>query len=457
MFLDAITTSKLDVVQLVFEHEEKKPLPDRLMSKVYEVGPKEARTKASAVSIACNMVLDGGEPYALHNLICHRVIGDNLLNIALSELQLENVPVDLFHERLNSLSLSSNNLANLPPVSQWKCKNLMFFSIEYNRFENLPDGLFNLPKLLTFNAGNNRISQLDMSMWRSPSLKNLYLNKNQLKTLPSPILRKMTIEEHDGDGNNQEESLNTVYQIFGISHGFVNQGVQRSDDIYKSGKGYNLQVLDLSDNNLEAIPNCLPCLAPQLRTLKLSRNMIKDFKSVSEYPSGIKSLELINNNATECIRGGSRVSVSHCQQSSPGNVINCLHREHTSLVELHHLNLNKNMLTEIILEEIGLLKSPLFSGPSQLSSRLLFPNLKSLSFAHNELRSVPESIYKQTSLFNLDISQNQRITKLPLKIHLLHELAGFQYKGITDPIIKQLDNCKDLGHIRHYLRAKQTQ
>ncbi len=455
MFLHAVTTSKLNVIQFVFDHEEKKPLPDRVMSKIYEVGPKEAKTKASAVSIACQMALDGNQD-VLCSIISHKVIGNHLLNISLSELQLEEVPLALFHERLNSLSLSNNNLVALPPVSDWKCQSLMFFSIEFNRFEHIPAGLFKLPKLLTLNAGNNRISQLDLSMWRAPSLKTLQLNKNQLKFLPSPQLRKVSIEEQDDDGSNREGSLSVVYQIFGISHGFVNHGVQRSDDPYKSGNGYILQWLDVSDNQLEEIPDCLPCLAPQLRTLKMSRNMIKDFKNINIYPPGLKSLELIDNKATECIRGGGCVPMSHCQQSSPGNTINCLHRAHTSLVELHHLNFNKNILTEIILEELGPARQPSFSGSSLAPSRLLFPSLRSLSFAHNKLTDVPASIYKQTNLFNLDVSHNPNITQLPLKIHLLQELTGFQFKGIGDPIIKQLENCKDLGHMRHYLRARQT-
>ena len=457
MLLHAVTTSNLDVIQLVFDHEEKRPVPDRLMSRLYTVGHSEAEKKASAVSVACEMSLNG-DLYIMENLINHGVIGNHLLNITLSELQLKGVPLALFHERLSSLSLSSNELTTLPPVIDWKCKNLMFLSLENNKLEALPAGLFSLPKLLTLNAGHNLISHLDSSVWKAPSLKTLHLNKNLLRTLPCPKLPRRNVEEFDSSAiGKQDFTLRSTYQVFGIGHGFINRGAQSPDDRYKSGEGYSLQFLDLSDNKLSVVPDGLPCLAPQLRTLKLSRNRIFDFKSVSDYPAVLKSLELIRNNAEFCIKGvgSSSALTSCCYQSHPGSIINCCHKTHASLLELHHLNVSRNQLTEIFLEDEGSVKSPTHSGPSS-SSKLLFPNLKSFSFSYNQLTAVPDGIHKLTGLLNLDISHNERITVIPLKIHLLKDLDGFQYKEVGDPIIHQLDSCKDIGHMRHFLRARQT-
>ena len=456
MFLHAITASNLDVVQLVFDHEEKRPVPDRLMSRLYDVGQDEFKRKASALSLACDMTL-GGNMSIMSSLIQHTVIGNHLLNISLSDLKLEKVPLALFHERLNSLSLSSNYLTALPDVDEWQSRDLMFLSVEYNRLAKLPPGLFALPRLLNLNAGNNEISELDISVWKAPSLKTLNLNKNCLTSLPYPKLPRASFEESDSETRaKQDTQLRVQYNVFGIGHGFVNRGVQRSDDRYKSSDGHVLQHLDLSDNMLTKIPEGLPCLAPQLRTLKLSRNKISDFGTVSDYPSVVKSLELILNNATMCINGASGLLFPHCyqsQQSSPP--ISCSHRIHTSLSELHHLNVSKNKLTEITLEVQTV--SNLASVTVRPSMKLLFPNLKTFSFSNNELTIVPEGIHKLTSLLSLDISNNVGIRKLPLQIHHLKELDGFQYKGISDSIVNELDSCKDIGHIRHYLRAKQTE
>lgn len=462
IFLHAVTTSNLDVIQLVFDHVVKRPVPDRLMSRIYEIGSKESSTtrRASAVSLACEATING-DAYILQNLIRHSVIGNHLVNVSMSDLQLTQVPLGLFHERLNSLSLSNNCLTILPPVSEWLCKNLMFLSLEQNQFERLPTGLFSLAKLQTLNVSNNKINQLDLSVWKAPCLKSLHLNKNCLRSLPCPPLPKASIQDLDNDTNSQSQAL-VGSQVFSIGQGFVNRGVQRSGDQFQSnvGGGYNLQWLDVSDNLLERIPEGLPCLAPQLRTLKLSRNKIGDFGSISSYPSTLKSLELIRNEASMSINGHTvSNNVIRCYQSQPGNIINCYHRTHVALVSLHHLNVSKNNLFSVVLEECDAIKSPVqfpsLTG-SFTTSTLLFPHLQSLSISNNKLTQVPDGVHKLSSLLNLDISHNELITHLPPKLYHLKELDGFQYKGISDPIIQQLDNCKDIGRIRHFLRARQT-
>ena len=456
MILHAVSSSKLDVVQLVFDHDEKRPVPDRLMSKVYQVGRENPPKKATAVSIACDMSLKG-DPLIMDNLIHHKVIGNNLINISLSELNLEAIPLALFHERLNSLSLSSNKLTHLPPVNEWKCKNLLFLSLEENLLQELPHALFTLPKLSTLNAGFNQIAKLEASVWTAPSLKMLHLNKNCLTYLPCPQVPQFENNHAVGEFRDSRGSeAKKAYQVFGIGHEFVDRGVQRDNE--QLGGGYNLHLLDLSDNKLLEVPRGLPCLAPNLRTLKLSRNRISDLGSISDYPANLKSLELIGNEAKFCI-GTSSVtsSISHCLQSNIFNSVNCSHRTHTNLSQLHHLNISKNNLPGLILEVENPARSPTYPGPSLPLLTPLFPSLQSLSFAHNKLTEVPDGIHRLKNLRNLDISMNEGITHLPLRIYQLKELVGFQYKGIKDPIIHQLETCKDIGHTLHYLRARETE
>ena len=456
MFLDAVHTNRLDVIRLIFNHESERPIPDRLMSKYYQVCQEDPPVKTNAISVACDRCLQR-HPNVINSLLTDRVIGKHLVNISLSELGLDVVPPELFHETLTSISVSMNNLTALPPVKEWKCQRLLFMSISDNRLREIPPDLFSLPNLSTLNANNNEIEMLDNSTWTAPSLKSLHLSKNRLRQLPCP---EIVLEEPGNapidDKKGQTTSKTKV--VYSIGHGFVDIGANRDEDYHKTHSGYNLEFLDISDNHLTSLPKGLACLAPMLRTLKLSRNRIRHFGHVSDYPTQLRSLELIGNNAEICIQPSTVPSQAVCLQSQLQNPVKCMHGSHNSLNTLQHLNIGRNQLTEIILE----VDSPLITESQHptsptLTDNMLFPKLQSFMFSQNQISEIPRGIHKLQGLRNLDISKNERIKHIPLKIHQLKDLVGFQYKGISDPIIHQLDTCKDIGHVLYYLRARETE
>lgn len=449
IFLAAVGDKRLEVIEMIFAHEDKRPLPDRILSRPYSLCKDTEFPKASAIGVAAEMCLEG-RPDVLNEMLAHQVIGKHLVNVSLSELELSAVPVELFHVNLSSLSLSHNHLSELPPVSSWKCSNLAYFNLSSNDFREIPAGIFSLPKLISLDMKNNKIRQLDISMWTAPSLKSLYLSSNLIESLPVPHLDLTGVSllqrEVKSPGSAERATCNS------IRHGFVDLS-EHDDSYYRSNSGFNLEFLDISENRLTSLPVGLPCLAPMLQTLKLNKNLIPHFGRFSAYPVLLKSLDLSSNEGEVSILPNEVPHRRVCYQSKTGEVLYCSHTDHWRLANIQHLNLSKNRLKEVIVDQS--VPPPL---PHSASSEdtLFFPKLHSLYLNDNQLTQIPVGIHKQELLGTLDIRDNPNIKELPLKLHLLKNLISFQYKGIGDPIIGALDTLKDTPQILYYLRARQT-
>ena len=457
IFLDAVREKRLEIIEMVFTHQDKRPLPDRILSKTYQLGKEETSPKINAVGVACAMCLQG-RPDIIHDMLSHKMIGVQLVNLSLSELGIAEVPLELFHPNLRSLALSQNKLSHFPPVKKWQCQNLAYFNMSSNEFIDLPLDLFSLPKLLSLNASNNRIKYVDKSMWKAPCLKTLFLSSNEIDELPYPEFGE------EAESAIQSVGLLSPSDVEGevthsIRHGFIDTSAERDEDYHNNHFGYNLEFLDVSENNLTSLPKGLPCLAPMLLTLKLSKNKIKDFGNISDYPTLLKSLELTKNGGKMCITH--RPSMPHgfiCLQSSPHQPKRCTHSDHFRLANLQHLNLSKNELEEVVLEvETPTVTALPHPGSPVLEEGLLYPKVHSLFLNDNDLTRVPLGIHKLERLGTLDISNNPRIKELPRKLHLLKNLIGFRLKGIGDPIISTLETFKDAAQLLYYLRARETE
>ena len=442
---------------MVFTHQSKRPLPDRILSRPYSLCKDKEFPKLSAVGIAAEMCLDG-YPDVMNEMLTHQIIGTHLVNVSLSELELSKVPVELFHVNLWSLSLSQNNLTELPPVDNWKSTKLAYLNLSGNKFKEVPPGMFSLPKLLSLDLRNNEVSQIDGSLWTAPSLKSLYMSNNLIEFLPCPEIDEVALSIQSSGlaspGSPDKE------HCYSIKHGFVDITAERDEDYYRSHSGYSLEFIDLSENRLTSLPIGLPCLAPMLQTLKLNKNRISKFGNFSKYPTLLKSLDLSYNNGRITILPNEIPTPYRrlCYQSKPDQIQKCSHSEHWRLVNLQHLNLSHNSLEEITIELPRPLGSPLphLNTPGE-DDTLFFPKLHSLYLNSNSLGLLPPGIHKQEQLGTLDIRDNPGITELPLKLHLLKNLISFQYKGISDPIIGSLDTLKDTRQMLYYLRARETE
>lgn len=439
---------------MIFTNQEKRPLPDRVLSRPYHLGKDKGSPQLSAISIACNECLHG-QVTILRNMLSHQIIGQQMVNMALSDLALEEVPIELFHPNLLSLSLSGNKLTRLPPVERWSCQKLTSLNLANNQFPVVPPGMFLCPKLTTLNISSNDIMGVDLDIWSAPSLKYLYLSSNFLRSLPIPILDRYDMSLRPCDLSSPGTTSRDI--CHSLRHSFIDVSTEREEDFHKMHLGYNLEFLDLSDNNLTSIPKGLPCLAPMLMTLKLNQNKITKFGSVSDYPTLLRSLNLSNNNA----RFGIEPALSHervCLQSQPDQRTRCNHCDHSHLINLQHLNLSKNQLQDVALEtRISSLMPLPHPSSTSYDHTLLYPKLQSVFLNDNVLVRFPEGIHKQERLGTLDISGNIHIKELPQKLHRLKNLIGFRYQGIGDPITGTLDTFKDTAQLLYYLRARELQ
>ena len=457
IFLAAVRDKRLEVLEMVFSNQETRPLPDRILSRPYVLKKKTENfpgMNMNAVGVACECCLRGN-PSVFDAMLSHQVIGKQLVNLSLADLGLKEVPLELFHENLISLSLSGNKLEELPPTKNWKCVNLTFLSLANNLFSVVPPGLFDLPKLTNLNLSSNKLMEIGLDLWRAPLLKYLYASSNLLQSLPYPELKNQSSPLHAGDLVSPGSSKKEI--VHSLRYSFVDSSLEREEDFHVRGQGFNLEFLDLSDNKLTSIPPGLPCLAPLLMTLKLNNNSIKDFGNISDYPTLLKSLNLSGNGGKVAIvRSRFPPHGPVCLQSTPDKTLHCNHADHILLSNLQHLNLSKNQLKDVMVESDAPVSFPHGLTPTHNQS-LLYPKVQSLILSENKLRRFPVGIHKLERLGTLDVTDNITIRSLPEKLHLLKNLIGFRYKGIGDPIIGTLDTFKDTAQLLYYLRARELQ
>lgn len=128
---------------------------------------------------------------------------------------------------------------------------------------------------------------------RRPSLFQLpYGPINALSNLRTLERTAHTIQTHTvisrrlesfHDSNMEVEELDELEEVQLLGEG------------EEGGGAFLLEVLDLSGNQLGAIPSGLSCLAPKLTKLNLSKNRIKGLGSINDYPLDLEFLDVSYN------------------------------------------------------------------------------------------------------------------------------------------------------------------
>ena len=477
LFLRAIKSQRMDIMGLVLNSQSKRPVSDRIFSQayIYDLGDGEP-VNASAISLACQLCLEGNS-LLLKQLLDIPLTSPYLQHLSLGDLGLRKVPVELFHDNLVSLTLSQNYLTKLPSVDRWRCKGLQQLNIAENKFTELPKALFQLPKLRDLNVSDNQLTALNACIWTAPCLRTLNISSNQLKQLPCPV-RPQEPKEDVSDGGEEvgfiRSSVGTeAPEIqYSVRHEFIDIDFERDKGYRKTQGGHCLEIFDASNNQLTALPEGLPCLAPMLLTLKLSKNKISNFGQVSDYPPGLKSLDLSNNGAKLCINPTKSGNAPTCFQSlvlEPQISRRCSHSDHNSLHSLHYLNISHNQLRTLVVEDSSLslsvsqgpasMQATLHTSPTHKETKeyegILFPKLQTLLVRKNSLAEVPEALHKLDQLASLDISDNESIVRLPLSLSHLN-LYSFNYSGISDPIVNELHSSQKAWEVLYHLRARKT-
>ena len=470
LMIDILRTEKYTLLRdilLSSPGKEQSASVQKLLTKVYEYGCGNLGTwRDSLLSLACRAYMKDN-PNMLTSLLSYHTIGCQLSHIKIENVDLDSVPLALFDVKLCILELSNNMLTTLPiaeALSRGLCDSLKVLNIASNSFSICPKELFHMPALTKLDARNNEITALPEDMWTAPCLEELYLCKNRISSLPCPEYLYL------------EKTVSTPIHSSQSSHQFNSNEIQSERQAYLTAKtpdtetvlrGFRLQVIDLSGNNLCQIPRGLACLAPHLRVLKLNSNHIVDLGHPCNYPQSLQNLDVSKNMCERCIKWCPDPPNVACAQSQlQQENRSCTHVNHVVLSSLKFLHLSDNQLTHVdleghVLQDEGGRREEHGRGEGAEkvpnTSPLMFPKLQSLRLSNNRLQEVPSGIHRHTDVCELTLDNNKDITRLPSNLHLLQDLFFFTFEGISDPVVSELRSCRNTPEQLLYLKAREKE
>ena len=473
LMIDAIHTGRHSLLQHIIQSSSdinKSICIQKLLTRVYECN-NFGHSKETLLSYACR-AYSNDDRNILPSLLSPETLGCKLTYIKIEGVNLDILPLPIFSEKLTHLELSKNQLTTLPiadALTQGLCNNLQELVVANNSFSSLSRELFLLPRLTKLDARNNQISRVPEDMWTAPSLEELYLSKNAITSLSCPdyIYLKQSI------------LTPAQHRVFTFPHNNEIKHVQSTRQSYFTAaapgndslaRGFRLKTLDLSCNLLTEIPPGLPCLAPQLRTLKLSGNRIIHLGHPCNYPQLLEKLDLNKNECKSCIQWCAEPPNLVCAQSQMRHERGpCFHIGHKTLNNLKFLFLEDNHLRSVMLEEHQQEKQQdseewrAGSGQGEHSEEtttlpmLMFPNLEALRLSNNLLDRVPCGMHRHVEMRELKLDRNPGITQLPSNLHHLQELFFFSFEGISDPVVSELRSCSNTPEQLLYLKAREKQ
>ena len=296
--------------------------------------------------------------------------------LALSELDIMNVPTLLNNRRFTHIHLDGNNFGHndetCDKLDRWLegARNLKELSLCRNNLRWLPTG-----------GGN-------ISAFRN--LRILRANRNYLKKFPTPPAYNRN------DNNNNNNNANVVdneidqtisndvennYALLSIVDLSENELVEITPSINLCK---SICELNLSGNQLGMLPDDIGALA-NLESLNLSHNRLKSL------PNTINDLHKLE-----------RVDVRENRlEALPSNL--------SGLVALESLYLSKNLIGK---------RDPIGSLPKSFCELV---NLVTCDLSCNNLKKLPKKFGKLSKLKRLDLHLNQ-INDLPQSMYYLHAL-----------------------------------
>ena len=422
-----------------------------------------------------------------------------ITRVNLNKNQLTEIPLELFQlPSLQNLTLSHNKLKSLPSSSSENpCDNIYtapisiidldhnelqklpecFFrdlahsltelNVSWNSLNDLPPGLWVIPKLTTLKLTHNNLSQLHyfsgLEYFNDPQLSNKIAGSchvangilvcedtsndetlQQLETYMHKLadfwntVRAVKYLTARMDGNTMSDIMGihlarieyfssleqqrpraaSTPTILGECLFPVNNGEEKESTVS------NLMELDLSHNKFSQFPWDLACTAPRLTKLHLHNNQIQDLDIVHSIPHNLKSLKLDENRITTLTND--RLKSLPC--GHPFRLLTvpeidshkryCWHCKHGVLEQLSLLSLAGNQLPKFPSVKIvsEALKKPDYDS---FHYEALYPNLSILSLEHNKLQKFPTSLHYLTKLSSVKLSYNQ-IQELPPEVGLLN-------------------------------------
>ncbi|KAL0874199.1 hypothetical protein Bca101_023904 [Brassica carinata] len=333
---------------------------------------------------------------------------------------------------LQSLNLSSNNLAGVLPDSIGNLKNLKVLKLfECNLFGKLPSSLGNLSYLTHLDLdGNDFTGELPDSMGNLNQLTKLILASSKLSGNFPHALLNLT-------------ELTTINLRFNQLQGTLPSNMSSLS---------RLEYFDIGSNSFSgSIPSSL-FMIPSLIHLKLERNGFSCLLKIGNIssPSKLQTLSLGGNNLNGPIPGfiSKLVKISSLDLSfwnTLGGTVDFsifLHLKSLTFLDLSHLN-TRSMVDMSLFSHLMPLSLLHLSGNNlNISSTLSLPSpIGSLALASCNISEFPKFLQTQTSLFYLDISNNRIKGQVP---EWLWKLSGLGYVDFSRNSFSGFDGPPDV-------------
>ena len=420
--------------------------------------------------------------------------------------------------QLMELNISKNELTHLP-TCLWELPSLKRFICSRNKLSSLLEGdeltvlsldleiidlshnsltdmvpqfIFEFPSLRILNLSNNKIRELPETLWSCETLQDLNLSDNQLESLPMCEPELIYRSSFHAQKPHQPVSVLQADKVLVGRVAVKAPSFDRNASLFRRAPSTiraisttqehtgssvmdtcdysSLQKLNLTNNKISMFPEALPCFAPNLIELDISRNPLYEI-DVQFIPASLKKLTA---KACEIIRIGNVMTkklqsqiVRNCRHGeSAGSA--CQHRSHNHLVSLTTIDLSHNKIPYMQLirqnpsanefENFGKWENT-YDHKIAPGLDLLYPSLEGLNLTGNCLvGKFNPNIGHQSHLKWIRLSKNKDLTAIPMEFAYLKntkqltELGMDDLPNLVEPPVEYQQ--VSLNHLLTYMRSK---
>ena len=314
---------------------------------------------------------------------------------------------------------------------------LEVLDLSSNDLDEIPDFLAGFKMLKKLDFGGNKLSKLPPL----PNIEILNLSGNRFARLPKVPLSVLGI------------SLNmNVIEVFDVklpNTKVITMEMNRIRRVMLNDQLANLEVLDLSFNFLEELPDMFAAL-PKLRNLNVSHNKLRPFPVL---PKGVKNVNVSHNQITELPNDLVSYEMLQTLEMDYNKVralpalpeslvlISVIGNEIARAEECRVPQLTKAIFYDNKFSENPPLRETVFEDGffnmnclTRIDVSLFHPTLQRLNLSQNKLKSIPVELFRLPKLIYLNLFCNELET-LPVEV----KDSGLLYLNISQNPITELD------------------
>jgi len=285
---------------------------------------------------------------------------------------------------LQVLNLGENMIEEITSETFSDMTNLLHLNLNRNRVKRLAPGVFENKYLTKVNMSGNELSEIETKSFSNlPILEVVDLSENKITSIKSGAFDKIP---HLKKLHMKSNKLNSY-----------------KGDIYSGmGNGSELQLLDLSENEITYLYPESFQLLPNLEWISFSKNRFSFFPTqFIKTLSKLKSLNL-EKNQIKSLEDNDFANMPRLRE------LKLAHNEIESISETAFQNSSQLQYIDISHNNISELKSDVFNGILRLE----------LLASHNNMTTIPANIFlkkKVWRLESLDLSHN-KFTEIPVDV-----------------------------------------